>query len=68
MTYEDTPDINYQMYATAIMRTNDKRSLEEAEGVSFKTWGYGLYNHTENEANIKDAYTRIFKQLNPIFK
>ena len=31
-----------------------------------KYWGYGLYDDVRNEANIKDAYTRIFKTIDEI--
>ncbi|WP_430789138.1 hypothetical protein VBD025_02875 [Virgibacillus flavescens] len=54
MTYEESPNIEDQTYATGILS-------EEKD--TFKTWGYGLYNDTENETNIKDVYTRIFTTI-----
>lgn len=54
MTYEEAPNIEDQTYATGI-------SSEEKD--AFKYWGYGLYNDTENETNIKDVYSRIFTTI-----
>jgi len=32
-------------------------------GEEMKYWGYGLYNDTQNETNIKDVYSRIFRDI-----
>ncbi|WP_138420849.1 hypothetical protein [Aquibacillus sediminis] len=54
MTYEEAPNIEDQTYATGIIS-------EEKD--TFNYWGYGLYNDTENETNIKDVYSRIFTTI-----
>lgn len=40
--------IENQTYATLIKKN------------TLNYWGYGLYNDTENETNLKDVYSRIF--------
>lgn len=32
-------------------------------GEEMKYWGYGLYNDVQNETNIKDIYSRIFRDI-----
>jgi len=32
-------------------------------GEEMKYWGYGLYNDVQNEPNIKDVYSRIFRDI-----
>lgn len=32
-------------------------------GEEMKYWGYGLYNDVQNETNIKDVYSRIFRDI-----
>ena len=32
-------------------------------GEEMKYWGYGLYNDTKNDTNIKDVYSRIFRDI-----
>ncbi len=54
MTYEQVPNIEDQTYATGIL--SKKKD-------TYKYWGYGLYNDTENETNIKDVYSRIFTTI-----
>ncbi|WP_138419421.1 hypothetical protein [Aquibacillus sediminis] len=54
MTYEEAPNMEDQTYATGIIS-------EEKD--TFNYWGYGLYNDTENETNIKDVYSRIFTTI-----
>ena len=56
-----TEDLNYESvsisdeltYATGIF----------VLGEEMKYWGYGLYNDTKNETNIKDVYSRIFRDI-----
>ena len=54
ITYEEAPTIEDQTYATGII-SEDKDT--------FHYWGYGLYNDTQNETNIKDVYSRIFSTI-----
>ena len=53
ISYEEAPDVNDLNYATGIIYKND----------NFESWGYGLYRDIENEANIKDVYSRIFETI-----
>lgn len=53
-SYEDSPKIEDQTYATGIYLTG--------EG-NYQHCGYGLYNDIVNENNIKDVYTRIFTSI-----
>jgi hypothetical protein len=32
-------------------------------GEEMKYWGYGLYNDVQNETNVKDVYSRIFRDI-----
>lgn len=32
-------------------------------GEEMKYWGYGLYNDVQNDTNIKDVYSRIFRDI-----
>ena len=32
-------------------------------GEEMKCWGYGLYNDVQNKTNIKDVYSRIFRDI-----
>jgi hypothetical protein len=53
LSYEEAPEVEDQSYATGIIEENNK----------LKYWAYGLYNDIENEANVKDVYTRIFETI-----
>lgn len=53
-SYEDSPNIEDQTYATGIYLTGDG---------NYQYCGYGLYNDIVNENNIKDVYTRIFTSI-----
>lgn len=53
LSYEEVPDLGSQTYAVGIL-FNDER---------YNYVGYGLYNDTENEKNIEDVYSRIFKSI-----
>ncbi|MBU3186221.1 transcription elongation factor GreAB [Clostridium estertheticum] len=53
LTYDNAPTVTDQTYATGILYT----------GAKLNTWGYGLYNDIENQANIKDVYSRIFETI-----
>ena len=53
ISYEEAPDVNNLNYAAGIIYDND----------NFESWGYGLYNDIENEANIKEVYSRIFETI-----
>lgn len=56
-SYEGTPDAQIGDYATGYY--NDPNG-------EMKYWGYGLYNDVQNEDNIKDVYSRIFKTIDEI--
>lgn len=51
--YEKVPDLESQTYAVGILFNEE----------SYNYVGYGLYNDNENENNIKDVYSRIFKSI-----
>ena len=51
LAYEDEPDANDEKYVTGLFYTEDKY------------WGYGLYNDTESDANIKAVYSRVFEDI-----
>ena len=53
LSYEEVPDLQSQMYAVGILFNNEDCNY----------MGYGLYNDTENEKNIKDVYSQIFKSI-----
>jgi hypothetical protein len=53
LTYDNAPKFTDQSYATGIMYNGNKLNF----------WGYGLYNDIENQANIKDVYSRIFETI-----
>ncbi|WP_259472666.1 transcription elongation factor GreAB [Clostridium estertheticum] len=53
LSYDKAPKLLDQTYATGIMYNGNKLSF----------WGYGLYNDIENQANIKDVYSRIFETI-----
>jgi len=42
-------------YATGVLKSQKDDSL--------KGWGFGLYNDKKNEENIKEMYSRIFKNI-----
>lgn len=56
-SYEGAPDAQIGDYATGYYN-NPNGEMEY--------WGYGLYDDVQNEDNIKDAYTRIFKTIDEI--
>lgn len=51
--YEEVTDLGSQTYAVGIFFSD----------VRYNYVGYGLYNDTENEKNIEDLYSRIFKSI-----
>jgi len=53
LTYDNVPNVPDQTYATGILYT----------GNILNAWGYGLYNDIENQANIKEVYSRIIKTI-----
>ncbi|MUK87852.1 hypothetical protein GMD78_05495 [Ornithinibacillus sp. L9] len=54
ITYEEFPDVDDQMYATGIISKGEDE---------FQGWGFGLYNDTENETNIRSTYSNIFEKI-----
>lgn len=54
LSYEDESDTENGMYITGLLYTKDK------------VWGYGLYNDTESEINIKCVYSRVFRDISEI--
>lgn len=54
LSYENALDFNKDMYITGLLYTKGK------------TWGYGLYNDTKNEINIKGVYSRVFEDISEI--
>jgi len=57
LTYDNAPNFNDQSYATGILYNGN------GNGNELTTWGYGLYNDIENQANIEDVYSRIFDTI-----
>ncbi|WP_058303082.1 hypothetical protein [Gorillibacterium timonense] len=55
LAYEDVPDLSME-YAVGYYQS----------GVKYQGWGFGLYNDIENEANIRDVYTRIFTTIESV--
>jgi hypothetical protein len=53
LTYDNAPKFTDQSYATGILYNGNKLWI----------WTYGLYNDIENQANIKDVYSRIFETI-----
>lgn len=51
LLYEDIPDSKDGMYITGLLYSKNK------------AWGYGLYNDTKSEANIKGVYSRVFEDI-----
>jgi hypothetical protein len=54
LSYEDEPDFNDGMYIDGVLYIKDKH------------WGYGLYNDTKSETNIKAVYSRVFEDISKI--
>ncbi|HWO76559.1 MAG TPA: hypothetical protein VNM69_11790 [Bacillus sp. (in: firmicutes)] len=54
LTYNEVPDIDDQMYITGIISKGED---------TFKIWGFGLYNDTENDTNIKSVYSSVFETI-----
>jgi len=54
LSYEDEPDANDGKYITGLFYIGNK------------FWGYGLYNDTECDVNIKAAYSRVFEDISEI--
>jgi hypothetical protein len=54
LSYKDEPDAEDGMYITGLLYSRDK------------VRGYGLYNDTKNETNIKAVYSRIFEDISKI--
>ncbi|WMM24736.1 hypothetical protein RBU61_17700 [Tissierella sp. MB52-C2] len=54
LSYGDEPDAEDGMYITGLFYSKDK------------VWGYGLYNNTKNETNIRAVYSRIFEDISKI--
>ncbi|MFD2043050.1 hypothetical protein ACFSTA_01870 [Ornithinibacillus salinisoli] len=57
ITYDEFPDVEDQMYISGIMSEGDGR---------FKTWGFGLYNDTKTETNIRSTYSSIFEKIDSV--
>jgi len=57
LTYDNAPNFNDQSYATGILYKDNSNSNE------LTTWGYGLYDDIENQANIEEVYSRIFDTI-----
>lgn len=57
ISYEDSPKIEDQTYATGYFQSGEGK---------YQYWGYGLYNDKVNENNIKDVYTRIFTTIQSV--
>ncbi|PMC34462.1 transcription elongation factor GreAB [Bacillus sp. UMB0899] len=53
VSYEESPDVDNQTYASGII-VNEENTTQ---------WGYGLKDDVLNETNIKDVYTRIFSTI-----
>ena len=53
LSYENVSISDELNYATGIF----------VLGEEMKYWGYGLYNDVQNEPNIKDVYSRIFRDI-----
>lgn len=51
LSYEDEPDANDGMYVTGLFYIEDEY------------WGYGLYNNTESDANIKAIFSKVFEDI-----
>ena len=56
LSYEEVPDFEDLTYATGILYNDN----------NLKFWGYGLDSGIENQANIKDVYSRIFETISKI--
>ncbi|MDD4564131.1 MAG: transcription elongation factor GreAB [Eubacteriales bacterium] len=54
LAYEDEPAWEDGAYITGLLYTKNKY------------WGYGLYNDTESEINIKGVYSRVFEDISEI--
>lgn len=54
LSYENEPDKQNGMYITGLLYIKNKY------------WGYGLYNDTKSEINIKGAYSRVFEDISKI--
>ncbi len=54
LSYEDEPDSKSGNYITGLLYVKEK------------FWGYGLYNDTESDVNIKDVYSRVFQDISEI--
>ena len=57
LTYDNAPNFNDQSYATGILYKDNSNSNE------LTTWGYGLHDDIENQANIEEVYSRIFDTI-----
>lgn len=54
ISYKDADEFKDQTYASGFLQQNKGE---------YKSWGYGLYNDTVSEINIKDVYSRIFSTI-----
>ncbi|GIO34680.1 hypothetical protein J2TS6_58210 [Paenibacillus albilobatus] len=54
LTYDDVPDAFNHQFAFGI---------DHPPGGEETHWGFGLYNDTENEANVKTTYSTIFRTI-----
>lgn len=54
LSYEDVPDFKDMTYITGLLCIRDK------------VWGYGLYNDTKSEINVKGVYSRVFEDISEI--
>ena len=57
ISYKDANEFREQTYATGFLQQNKEE---------YQSWGYGLYNDTVSEINIKEAYSRIFGTIQSI--
>ncbi len=54
LSYEDEPDSKSGRYITGLLYVKER------------FWGYGLYNDTKSDINIKDVYSRVFQDISEI--
>jgi len=58
LSYENALDFAKDMYITGLLYNKNNSK--------YRTWGYGLYNDTKNEPNIKGVYSRVFADISEI--
>lgn len=61
VTYETAPEVGGDSnYATGYLFSGTEAEYKD------DTWRYNLYNDIQNEANVKDVYSRIFDTIEQI--